>query len=154
MLNATKDVTGDVTRVTLKGEIDESVNLLTLLGEPVPKMHFVLKEVNRINSMGVKAWLTYVKICLDKGTQMVLSECSPVIVEQLNLISNFAPANSVVSLYAPFSCEECNSEFVALYQAADVKARKVNLEKTKCPGCGGAAELDDSPEMFFAFLGN
>ena len=41
---------------------------------------------------------------------MILIECAPKVVDQLNMVANFAGGGRVFSFYAPFRCDYCDSE--------------------------------------------
>ncbi len=152
VVNVVKETKGNVLLVRLAGSIEESVNFDTLIG-PVPaELHVNCKEVPRINSVGVKAWIKFFQAATAKGTKLRFLECSTAIVEQINLISNFTCGGVVESLYVPFSCANCKSELVGLFKADDIKKLQFNLPDLKCSKCAGKAAFDDIPEEYFGFL--
>jgi anti-anti-sigma regulatory factor len=152
MLNVEKNLQGDVLAVTLSGTIDENANFQTLL-EPLPKvLQLNLRKVTRINSVGVKAWIRYFKEVQTKGTQVMLVECSPQIVEQINQISNFTCGAQIHSILVPFLCGQCRSELLGAFKLADLKAMNGVFPTPQCPKCQGKAEFDDIPEEYLAFL--
>ena len=60
--------------------------------------------------------------------RVVLSECSPAIVAQINLVNNFTGTGVVKSFYAPYFCPQCDREKVLLIETRDaVGQRFVNL---------------------------
>ena len=152
MLNITKEQKGTTLFVRLIGSIEESVNFDQQIGSPSAELHVNCKEVPRINSVGVKAWIKYFQGAQAKGTKIKLLECSTAIVEQINLISNFTCGGTVESIYVPFSCTNCKSELVGLFKTEDLKKIQFKLPSLKCSKCGGSAAFDDIPEEYFAFL--
>lgn len=152
MVNVIKEQKGNVLVVRLAGSIEESVNFDQLIGPPAPEMHINCKEVPRINSVGVKAWIKYFGTAQSKGTRLKFLECSTAIVEQINLISNFVCGGVVESIYVPFSCTGCKSELVGLFKTEDLKKLQLKLPDLKCSKCGGKAVFDDIPEEYFGFL--
>jgi hypothetical protein len=152
VVNVTKEQKGNLLSVRLMGSIEESVNFDQLLGPPPPEMEVNCKEIPRINSVGVKAWIKYFQACQAKGTKLRFKECSIAIVEQINLISNFTCGGTVVSLFVPFSCSTCKSELVGLFKSEDLKKMGLNIPDLKCTKCNGKAIFDDIPEEFFSFL--
>ena len=90
MLNVVKEQQGGVLVVKLTGSIEETVDFDQLIGPPPPALHVYCRGVPRINSVGVKAWIKYFQKVQQAGAQLQFHECSTAIVEQLNLISNFA----------------------------------------------------------------
>lgn len=153
MLHVVKDQRGDTLLVKLTGSIEENVDFATLIGTPpTKKVDLLLKEVPRINSVGVKAWIRYFQGLAQKGIQLRFLECSTAIVEQINLISNFTCTGTVESIYVPFCCNSCNTELLGLFRTADLKKINFNVPDLKCSKCGGTASFDDIPEEYFGFL--
>lgn len=152
MLNVAKEQKGNALLVRLSGSIEESVNFEQLIGAPPAELFVHSKDVSRINSVGVKAWIKYFQSAQQKGTKLHFVECSTAIVEQINLISNFASGGSVDSVYVPFACEKCKSELVGLFKTEDLKKMNMQLPELKCTKCSGRAVFDDIPEEYFGFL--
>jgi hypothetical protein len=152
VVNVSKEQKGATLVVRLSGSIEENVNFDQLLGPPSAEIHVVCKEVTRINSVGVKAWIRYFQAAQAKGSKLRFQECSTAIVEQINLISNFTAGGLVESIYVPFSCLGCKSELVGLFKTEDLKKMKFQLPELKCTKCGGKATFDDIPEEYFGFL--
>lgn len=152
MVNVTKEQKGNVLSVRLMGSIEETVNFDQLLGAPPQEMEVNCKEIPRINSVGVKAWIKYFQTCQGKGTKLRFVECSTAIVEQINLISNFVCGGIVESIFVPFSCTSCKSELVGLFKTEDLKKLQLKLPDLKCTKCGNKAVFDDIPEEYFGFL--
>jgi anti-anti-sigma regulatory factor len=139
VVNINKELKESILYVRLSGSIEESVNFDELVGPPPGEMVVNTKEVPRINSVGVKAWIKYFQSCQTKGTRLRFEECSTAIVEQVNLISNFV-------------CSSCHSELVGLFRAEDLVKMKFVMPELNCSKCGEKAIFDDIPEEFFGFL--
>ena len=151
-MNVTKEQKGAALIVKLAGSIEESVNFDQLIGAPPAEMFVNCKEVPRINSVGVKAWIKYFQSCQAKGTKLHFDSCSTAVVEQINLISNFTCGGVVDSIYVPFSCKTCKTELVGLFKTEDLRKMNMEIPDLKCTKCGGAAVFDDIPEEYFGFL--
>lgn len=152
MLNVTKESKGGVLVVRLAGSIEESVDFEKLLGDPQLEMHVYCREVKRINSIGVKAWIRYFSGAQKRGAKLKFFECSTAIVEQVNLISNFVCGGTVESVFIPFCCNQCKSELVGLFKSEDLKKIQLKVPDLKCSKCGGKAVFDDIPEEYLGFL--
>jgi hypothetical protein len=152
LVNVTKEQKGPALVVRLSGSIEENVSFDQLIGPPPAELHLVCKEITRINSVGVKAWIKYFSTAQAKGTKLRFQECSTAIVEQINLISNFTAGGVVESIFVPFSCGGCKSELVGLFKCEDLKKLNFKLPELKCSKCAGKAIFDDIPEEYFAFL--
>lgn len=153
MLNVVKNEKDDTLLVKLSGSIEENVDFAALIGNPTAKkMDIVCREILRINSVGVKAWIKYFQSVAAKGIKLRFLECSTAIVEQINLISNFTCGGEVDSIFVPFCCAKCNTELLGLFRAADLKKINFQIPDLKCSQCGGEAKFDDIPEEYFGFL--
>lgn len=145
----------DVGFVKLSGVIDED-NELADLTDSIPGSMVVIElgEVERINSCGVRDWVNWLNALEAKGAEVVLVECSPAIVAQINLVNNFTGNGSVKSFYVPYFCPECDEEKVLLCEAAEMGPPPHEPPVCRCDGCDLVMDFDDMPDSYFAFLSN
>jgi anti-anti-sigma factor len=145
----------DVTFVKLSGVIDED-NELADLTDKIPRGTAVidLGEVERINSCGVRDWVNWLSQIEANNTKVVLVECSPAIVAQINLVNNFTGSGSVKSFYVPYFCPECDEEKVLLVESADMGPPPHEPPVCRCDECDLVMDFDDMPDSYFAFLAN
>ncbi|MFZ9595853.1 MAG: hypothetical protein ACO3A2_07215 [Bdellovibrionia bacterium] len=152
MLQIIKKQQGDTLVVRLIGAIEENAGFERELGSPPAALDIYCKEVSRINSDGVRSWIKYFQKCQSTKTRLRFFECSPSVVDQMNLISNFISHGTVESLFVPFVCKKCHAEFLALFQSNEIQKSGSKIPKMKCKKCSGEAEFDDVPEKYFSFL--
>ena len=145
----------EVTFVKLSGVIDED-NELGDLSDKIPAGTAVidLGEVERINSCGVRDWVNWLGKIESGSTNVVLVECSPAIVAQINLVNNFTGNGVVKSFYVPYFCPECDEEKVLLVEAADMGPPPHEPPTCRCDECDLVMDFDDMPDSYFAFLSN
>ncbi len=143
----------EVTFVKLSGVIDED-NELQDLTDKIPAGTAVidLGEVERINSCGVRDWVNWLGTLEDANSKVVLVECSPAIVAQINLVNNFTGNGAVKSFYVPYFCPECDEEKVLLSEAADMGPPPHEPPTCRCDECDLVMDFDDMPDSYFAFL--
>ncbi|HUH04835.1 MAG TPA: hypothetical protein VML75_22715, partial [Kofleriaceae bacterium] len=139
----------------LSGVIDED-NELTDLVDKIPAGTAVidLGEVERINSCGVRDWVNWLTKIESNSGDVVLVECSPAIVAQINLVNNFTGNGVVKSFYVPYFCPECDEEKVLLCEAADMGPPPHEPPTCRCDECDLVMDFDDMPDSYFAFLSN
>src|SRR5262249_53669956 len=102
--------------------------------------------IDRINSVGVRYWMDFVKAREKAGVSLTFERCSPVMVGQITMITHFMGARSrVKSLLAPYSCTGCKSESDVVVEAAPGAQVQATLP---CPKCGARMELDDLVESY------
>lgn len=157
------------TTVELHGEIDENADFAELrrrlLDGGTPRsVVFHLAEVRRINSVGVREWVNFVRelVAAPSGgrapvSDLTFSHCSPAIVTQLNMIYNFRGQARVRSFLAPYACNRCDHEEeklldVAVHFAGSGAQRLRHPPTFACERCAGTMELDDLPERYLSFL--
>lgn len=150
MVNVVKERKGDTLLVQFIGSIEENASLTNLIG-PVPKeLHVNCKGVTRINSEGVKQWIKFFQEVTQKGVVLKFLEVSTVMIEQVNLISNFFVGAPIESFYAPYSCPVCTKEYICLIQTANCKVD--SPPEQLCPKCNVELVFDDIVEEYFGFI--
>ncbi|MFH2007028.1 MAG: STAS domain-containing protein [bacterium] len=144
----------DVTYIKLSGVIDED-NELAALVDRVGAVTTVidLAEIERINSCGVRDWVNWLTKMEKKGAEVVMVECSPAIVAQINLVNNFVGGGAVKSFYAPYFCPSCDLEKVLLVELEEMVGQdKPKAPVCRCDECDGVMDFDDMEESYFAFI--
>jgi anti-anti-sigma regulatory factor len=152
---ATVSHQNDVSYVKLAGVIDED-NELGDLVDRIPSGTAVidLGEVERINSCGVRDWVNWLSRLEGQKTRVVMVECSPAIVAQINLVNNFTGSGVVKSFFVPYFCPECDEEKVLLVEASDMGPPPHEPPTCRCDECDLVMDFDDMPDSYFAFLSN
>lgn len=140
-----------VLHAKVRGVIDEHTDFSPLHPASATTLHVDTSEVFRINSMGVKAWLDWVHSVERAGSRLVLYDCPPVLVGQLNMIAGFAGRlGRVASVRAPWVCEACGHGVV---ERIDLTHGPVDIPQTKpCPRCSNAMEFEEVGEVYLEFL--
>jgi len=131
----------DVCYVKLSGVIDEDNSLGTLV-EQIPAGTAIINvgEVERINSCGVRDWVNWLGKVEKNNGSVILVECSPAIVAQINLVHNFTGGGAVKSFFAPYFCPACDLEKVLLIDA-DLRRPKIAKLIGRDPRSPGLADL-------------
>ena len=80
--------------------------LKTTLGK---KVVFNLKNIDYINSSGVRVWVLFLRD-VRKGREIFYEECSPAVVGQLNIVSSMIEHVEVLSVQIPLQCPSCRTE--------------------------------------------
>jgi len=151
MLNAQKEQKGDQLVISLSGKIGEDIRFEELIGEVALKKVIVnTRDVDSINSAGIKEWINYFRGLKEKGIELEFEESSCPVTEQFSLISNFDCKGKVTSVFAPFACTECNHIQRNLFTIDKLKELNFEIPPQKCEKCGKeSAEFDEIPEEYF-----
>jgi len=138
----------------LLGIIDEHSALPRLLeGRAPSRLLLDLSGVRRINSMGVRDWVHWVEELRHGRTAVVLFDVPPSLMEQVNLIRNFAGGALIHSVLAPYYCAQCDVEATERVETATLlRTSPPAPPSVRCPQGGCSMELDEVEETFFAFL--
>jgi hypothetical protein len=139
-----------VTVVELSGYLGEDTDLAPLRAELAGAVELDLGGITRINSTGVRAFVTFIHDLPSVG-ELSFTHCSPAVVTQLNTIYNFRGRARVRSLYAPYVCEACNIEERKLLVVRELGSPP-SVPSFSCTRCGGPMEFDDLPERYLSFL--
>src|SRR5262249_34079480 len=86
------------------------------------------------------------------GGRVVLVECSPAIVSQINLVNNFTGSGVVKSFFAPYFCPNCEREKVLLIESRELGPGPHRAPTCRCDECDGVMDFDDMEDSYFAFL--
>ena len=140
----------DRIEVRLSGIINEAADFASLL-DPLEDgaLRLDLSGITLINSCGIREWVRFVARLDRPGRDIEFVRCSPAIVRQLNLISNFCGPGVVRSVLLPYFCDACGVEITRGMELDD--AQVTVDEVIACEGCGGEAEFDDLVDRYLAF---
>ena len=147
------EVRGD--QLFLEGVIDENAKLLDLIGRARNgKLILDLGGVTFINSIGVREWCRMQQAAQNIGLAIELRRVCEPLVHQLNIVPAARGVSIVTSFFAPYECENCDSEHEVVL---DVRLHGSALAKMKppempCPDCRKPLVFASMPELYFTFL--
>jgi serine/threonine protein kinase len=138
----------------LAGVIDEKFDREGLLrrAQGTPALVLDLDGITRITSFGVREWIR----CLDElsNETYYFIQARPVMASQFGTVSHFGGRGTVVSVYAPYLCGNCDHDFDVLLDLRSQYQVVVDGEPpaATCPKCGNAdgVEFDELAETYFA----
>ena len=141
------------TYLKLKGILDEDNLLANLLSQIQGRLLLIdMAEIERINSCGVRDWVNWLNQIQALGIVVILLRCSPSVVSQANMVTNFASDAFIHSFYAPYVHPDTGDEQSVLLFTEDlrqnqpIKAPKIFNED------GEELEFDEFEESYFAFI--
>ena len=128
----------------------------------VKSLHFDFKDLEYINSYGIKSWVKFIKQVTEKHHQdpIHFHNCPKVIIDQINTIKGFAPYSYVMeSFNVPVYCEACDHSEDVAYRLGREFQQPSALEdvmhpKVDCPLCNARMSIDVLVKKFFHFLGS
>lgn len=150
-------VEGDLACLRFAGTIDEQFAGAAVGNSVAPDTGALVLDlggVRKISSFGIREWVDFLTAARTRAREVILVECAPKVVDQLNMVANFAAGARVYSLYAPFRCDFCDSEHRVLLQAdrdADT-ITAMTLPERPCPACKQAMYFDDDGATFFSYI--
>lgn len=140
----------------LEGMLDEeSAPVLAALSKALataPSIELDVGGLRRINSLGVRAWVDFVRSLGERP--VTFRRCSPSFVDQLNTVSDFRGGARVASFLAPYVCETSGNVFYEeLIVGRDVSPGNfAGVDRRPCKECPEPLVFDDLPERYFQFL--
>ena len=142
-------------KIYFSGHINEDAEecLADLAAKLAPACTINFKEVKSINSCGVRAWINFIRI-LENGRTIEFEECPPEVVSQINMIPNFKGNSSINSVYATYSCENCDLQNLHLFKKGLNLPKAINevLPEVTCPNCSETMEMEELEEEFFNWI--
>ncbi|HET9987513.1 MAG TPA: hypothetical protein VFQ65_03320, partial [Kofleriaceae bacterium] len=153
-LTIEKFADGPIACLKFVGTIDESFD-----GKKIAKsvvcdwLVLDLGGVKKISSFGIREWVDFMAGASRQAKSIVLIEAAPKVVDQLNMVANFAGSGRVYSFYAPFRCDYCDSEQrVILDVGKDFEAIKsMKLAERPCPSCKESMYFDEDGSTYFSY---
>ncbi|WP_397601531.1 hypothetical protein [Silvanigrella sp.] len=140
--------------VSLVGVINEDSEILfkNLFSElkDTKKIVFNFSQVKSINSLGVRAWVSFLR-SLEDGKKILFSECTTDIIMQINMIPSFLGKATVSSFYVNYICEVCNKEDKKLFETASLPP-KTYPPAPKCDNDDCAMQTEELEDEYFVFL--
>jgi hypothetical protein len=102
----------------------------------------------------VREWVRLMKDLQGRVKHCILVECSPAVVNQLNMVVDFAAGAHVKSVQLPYACQRCELDKMV---TVDVDAQRAELlagtlPQVPCPQCKNPMVFDDLPGSYLAFL--
>ncbi len=154
-LTIEKFADGGIACLKFNGTIDESFE-----GKKIARsieaetLVLDLGGVKKISSFGIREWVDFAATAGKQVKQMVMIECAPKVVDQLNMVANFAASGRVFSFYAPFRCDYCDSEQRVLLEVSkDFEAIKaMKLAERPCPSCKESMYFDEDGSTYFSYV--
>lgn len=144
---------GSLDYVRLCGVIDEDNNLMSVLPRLTREVVVVgLREVTRINSLGVRDWVNWMNALDAAGKRVVMHECSTAVVSQINLVANFAGKSHIESFLAPYFCSTCDADRLRLIQTRRLTGDPPRAPRALCDQCDALMALDEVEESYFSFI--
>jgi hypothetical protein len=141
---------GDICYLRFSGIVDENFDGAAAARGLGGQLIISLGEITRITSFGIRQWMDFIGAAGAACSAIYLVECAPRIVDQLNMVGNFAGRGTVVSFYAPYRCDYCGNERLELIQLEPTKP--LSLDDRVCPIDGHAESFDDDPDTYLSYL--
>ncbi|MEN9835465.1 MAG: hypothetical protein RL011_1658 [Pseudomonadota bacterium] len=132
---------------------DSEVHLKPMLSALGANVIINFRKVESVNSCGVRAWINFMRE-VAKGRNLIFEECTPEIVCQINMIPNFRGSARVKSVYASYSCAQCDNQTWILFEEGRnlPSSGTDGVSEQKCEKCGMAMEMEELEDEFFAWL--
>lgn len=144
---------GAVTCLRLAGAIDEQFDGGGLAATVPPGFLLLdLGGIERISSFGIRQWMEFINACATRVQGVFYAECAPKMVDQFNMVANFGGSGYIVSFFAPYRCEGCDSERRRLLRTDEETPvwRAGQAPSFSCPTCGRPEDFDEDPAAYFA----
>jgi anti-anti-sigma regulatory factor len=146
---------GRLTCLKLGGTIDEGFDGKRLASTvDAATLVLDLGDVRKISSFGIREWVDFVGAVGGRGIAMYLVECAPKVVDQLNMVANFAGSGRVYSFYLPYHCDYCDRDDRVLWQV-DRDHEAIRAGKPPQRACGHCGELqyfNEDPVTYLSYV--
>jgi hypothetical protein len=140
-------------KVSLSGHIDEDASFAALSLDGASKVIVELDKVTAINSCGIREWIKWIRTA-PPTAQIIYRQCPKVIVDQINMVAGFLPANGKVeSFYVPYYSDASGDEKMVLFkEGVEFKGNEVFPPGEVKDNSGEVMEMDVIEAKYFKFL--
>jgi hypothetical protein len=136
--------------IHLRGTIDERADIERLFTTLTGPLRFNLREVERINSIGIARWISNFAD-YSKRFPTVVEEVSYAFAIQANAIANLFGKATVTSCLAPYFCGRCAQSRMCLVTREELLSARDRAPERRCSVCESVMPFDDL-ESYFNFL--
>lgn len=151
-----KFVEGSITCLRFQGTIDEAFDGKRLAASiKCSTLILDMGAVKKISSFGIREWTDFIKTVERQIQQLIAIECTPKVVDQLNMVSQFlGTKGQVFSFYAPYRCDYCDIDRRVLFQVDRDHAaiRGLRPPEQLCETCSRPEYFDEEPASFFSYI--
>lgn len=154
-LSIDKFADGQIVCLKFSGTVDEDFDGKKLSSTvKAETLVLDLADIRKISSFGIREWVDFINAIQKNCENIILLECAPKVVDQLNMVANFAGEGRVFSFYAPYRCDYCDSDSTVLMQVDKdweiIKSMKP--PERPCGACGEPEYFDEDPTTYFSFI--
>lgn len=145
-------IDGDKTMIRISGPIDEDLNFNQIELNSAAVV-IDLAGVTSINSCGIREWCKWINQAATSN-EIQLIHCPRIIVDQINMVEGFVPANgSIESFFVPYFNEDSGEEKNILFKKGEHFLKgKLMPPATVLDSQGHAMEMDVIEAKYFKFL--
>ncbi len=131
---------------------DAEVTLGRIAGElgPFSEIHFVFARVSAVNSLGVRAWVNFMR-SISSNRKITFHKCSPEIISQINMIPSFLGNAVINDFFVNYICPSCEHTESRLVSTNSLKPGEIP-DNIECRKCGAEMETEELEDEYFAFL--
>lgn len=154
MLTYTMLQKNQTTVVNFAGPADENAaKVLSELLARLPQTPICLNMggIEYFNSLGVRAWLNFVKLMGD-GRPFSYSQCTPDFINQINMIPALTKGAEILSFSSEFACPRCGHQQTIEFNGKNDKSTLLGeFSQQTCDKCGDTLLPEEDPETVLAF---
>jgi len=154
-LQIDKFADGGIVCLKLSGTVDESFEGKKLAdGLKAATLILDLGDIRKVSSFGIREWVDFITAVGKHIDRILLVECAPKIVDQLNMVANFAGNGRVYSFYAPYHCDYCDRDDRVLLQIDrdHELIKSMKPAQRPCGQCGELQYFNEDPITYFSYL--
>ncbi len=143
---------GEKLNVVLAGSVDEDADFTQLSLAGAGQIELEMTGLKSINSCGIREWIKWMSTA--PAASITFNKCPKVIVDQINMVDGFLPANAkVMSFYVPYYNEEAGSEKSVLFRlGTEFTENTVSPPQSVVDDSGNAMEMDVIESKYFKFI--
>jgi len=151
-LDVTINKSGEALSLIMAGTIDEDIDFNNYDIKGAQQVNIEMSGIKSINSCGIREWIKWMST--NSGAKITFEQCPKVIVDQINMVDGFLPANAEVkSFFVPYYNDDAGSEKNVLFRSGtEFDASGVKPPAEVKDEDGNVMEMDVIEAKYFKFL--
>jgi hypothetical protein len=146
------DKSGEKMKVIIAGSIDEDADFNQLSLSGAGNIEIEMAGLKSINSCGIREWIKWMGTA--STAAITFNECPKVIVDQINMVDGFLPANAKVqSFFVPYYNDDAGTEKSVLFRlGTEFTENSVTPPAAVKDEEGNVMEMDVIESKYFKFI--
>lgn len=115
------------------------------------EVHVSFEHVSAVNSLGVRAWINFIRKAHAANRTIFFHRCPPDVVSQVNMIPSFVASAKIASFFVNYICPQCEFQEAKMVETKTLRPNQIPTAP-HCSKCQTLMETEELEDEYFSFL--